>query len=112
MHYPRRAADHDGEVLEGCVTKRRDREGALKFLKNAMNRDGNSSVVVTGNCPSYKAAMKAIGNERRQEKGPHLNTRAADRKKVGTCIAPARLEGSGSDFAAVGAGIIIGDNGV
>lgn len=31
-HYLWRAVDHEGEVLEAFVTKRRDRQAALKFL--------------------------------------------------------------------------------
>ena len=33
-HYLWRAVDHEGEVLEIYITKRRDRKAALKFLKN------------------------------------------------------------------------------
>jgi putative transposase len=77
-HYLWRAVDHEGEVLESYVTKKRDKAAALKFLKNAMKRYGNPHVVVTDRCPSYRAAMKVIGNEGRQ--GPqdlrHLNNRA------------------------------------
>jgi putative transposase len=32
-HYLWRAVDHEGEVLESYVTKRRDRKAALKFLR-------------------------------------------------------------------------------
>ena len=32
-HYLWRAVDHEGEVLDSFVTKRRDRKAALKFLK-------------------------------------------------------------------------------
>jgi putative transposase len=39
-------------------------------------RYGNPDVVVTDRCPSYRAAMKIIGNEARQETGRHLNNRA------------------------------------
>jgi putative transposase len=35
-----RAVDHEGEVLESFVTKRRDRRAALAFLKKAMKRYG------------------------------------------------------------------------
>jgi transposase-like protein len=35
MHYLWRAVDHEGEVLESYVTKRRDRKAALKFLRKA-----------------------------------------------------------------------------
>jgi transposase-like protein len=37
-HYLWRAVDHEGEVLESFVTKRRDRRAALAFLKKAMKR--------------------------------------------------------------------------
>ncbi len=37
-HYLWRAVDHEGEVLELFVTKRRDRRAALKFLKRAMSK--------------------------------------------------------------------------
>ena len=39
-HYLWRAVDHEGEVLEAVVTKRRDRRAALKFLKRTMKRYG------------------------------------------------------------------------
>ena len=35
-HYLWRAVDHEGEVLESFVTKRRDRKAALRFLKKLM----------------------------------------------------------------------------
>ncbi|MDG4648736.1 IS6 family transposase [Roseibacterium sp. SDUM158017] len=44
-HYLWRAVDHEGEVLESFVTKTRDKEAALKFLKKAMRRHGNSTPV-------------------------------------------------------------------
>jgi len=37
-HYLWRAVDHEGEVLETYVTKRRDRNAALKFLRKLMKR--------------------------------------------------------------------------
>lgn len=39
-HYLWRAVDHEGEVLESYVTKRRDRKAALKFLRKLMRRLG------------------------------------------------------------------------
>nr|WP_321442457.1 IS6 family transposase [uncultured Hyphomonas sp.] len=75
-HYLWRAIDHEGEVLESYVTKKRDKAAALKFLKKAMKRYGNPHVVLTDRCPSYRAAMKVIGSEGRQETGRHLNNRA------------------------------------
>jgi putative transposase len=60
-HYLWRAVDHEGEVLENFVTKRRDRKAALKFLKKTMKRFGNPEV---------------IGNAGRQMTGRRLNNRA------------------------------------
>ena len=75
-HYLWRAVDHEGEVLENFVTKRRDRKAALKFLKKTMKRYGNPEVIVTDRLKSYGAAMKVIGNARRQMTGRRLNNRA------------------------------------
>ncbi len=75
-HYLWRAVDHEGEVLEAFVTKKRDRKAALRFLKKAMKRYGRPEVVVTDRLRSYRAAMKDIGNAERQETGRWLNNRA------------------------------------
>ena len=41
-HYLWRAVDHEGEVLEAVVTKRRNKAAALKFLKKLMKRHGKA----------------------------------------------------------------------
>lgn len=75
-HYLWRAVDHEGEVLESYVTKRRDRKAALKFLRKSMRRHGSPDVLVMDKLRSYGAAMKVIGNAERQETGRWLNNRA------------------------------------
>ncbi|MBV1902874.1 MAG: transposase, partial [Marinosulfonomonas sp.] len=75
-HYLWRAVDHEGEVLESHVTKRRDRKAALKFHRKSMKRHGNPAVIVTDKLRSYGAAMKQVGNAGRQETGRWLNNRA------------------------------------
>ena len=75
-HYLWRAVDHEGEVLESYVTKRRDRKAALKFLRKTMKRFGQPHVIVTDLLRSYGAAMKVIGNADKQETGRWLNNRA------------------------------------
>ena len=75
-HYLWRAVDHEGEVLESYVTKRRNRNAALKFLRKTMKRFGRPHVIVTDLLRSYGAAMKVIGNADRQETGRWLNNRA------------------------------------
>ena len=75
-HYLWRAVDHEGEVLETYVTKRRDRTAALRFLRKAMKRYGRPEIVVTYQLRSYRAAMREIGNEACHETGRWLNNRA------------------------------------
>ncbi|MCH7687849.1 MAG: IS6 family transposase [Planctomycetes bacterium] len=75
-HYLWRAVDHEGEVLEAFVTKKRDRKAALRFLKKAMKRYGRPEAIVTDRLRSYRAAMREIGNQARQETGRWLNNRA------------------------------------
>lgn len=75
-HYLWRTVDHEGEVLESYVTKKRHKKSALKFLKKSMKRHGRPHVLVTDKLRSYGAAMKDIGNAQRQETGRWLNNRA------------------------------------
>ena len=71
-----RAVDHEGEVLEGLVTKRRDRRAALKLLKRTMKRYGRPQSIVTDRLRSYRGVMKVLGNPGRQDCGRWLNNRA------------------------------------
>jgi putative transposase len=75
-HYLWRAVDHEGEVLDSFVTKRRDRKAALKFLRKNMKRHACAHIFVTDNLRSYGAAMKVIGYVDKQETGRWLNNRA------------------------------------
>ena len=75
-HYLWRAVDHEGEVLESFVTKRRDRKAALKFLRKAMRKHGRPETIITDRLRSYGAALKELGAVGRQETGRWLNNRA------------------------------------
>jgi putative transposase len=77
-HYRWRAVDHEGEVLENYVTRRRDRKAALKLIRKSMKNYGQPKVIGTDKLRSYRAAMKVIGNADRQEKGRWLNNRVAN----------------------------------
>jgi putative transposase len=76
MHYLWRAVDHEGEILESHVTKKRDKFTALHFLKKALKRHGRPEAVVTDGLRSYLAAMRELGNLERREMGRWLNNRA------------------------------------
>jgi putative transposase len=76
QYYLWRAVDHEGEVLESYVTKRRDKKAALKFLRKSMRRHGSPEVLVTDKLRSYGAALKDLGIRDRQETGRWANNRA------------------------------------
>ena len=75
-HYLWRAVDHEGEVLESFVTKRRDKKAALKFLTKSLKRHGPPAEIVTDRLRSYGAALGDLGICDRQETGRWLNNRA------------------------------------
>ncbi|AQS42343.1 MAG: Transposase [Candidatus Tokpelaia hoelldobleri] len=74
-HYLWRAVDHEGEVLECYVTRRRDRKSAKKFILKALRRYGYPHVVTTDRLLSYGAAFREIGIEGRQQCGGRSNNR-------------------------------------
>jgi putative transposase len=74
-HYLWRALDHEGEVLESGVTKRRNKQAALKFLRKLMKRHGRTEEIVTDRFPSYRAALRELGSVDRQTTGRWLNNR-------------------------------------
>lgn len=76
MHYLRRAVDHEGEVLESYVTKKRNKFAALAFMKKALKRHGRAEKIVTDRLKSYPAAMRELGDVERREMGQWLNNRA------------------------------------
>jgi putative transposase len=75
-HYLWRAVDHEGEVLESFVTKRRDKKAALKFLQKSLRRHGVVETIVTDRLASYGAALKQIGAITKRNIGRWLNNRA------------------------------------
>ena len=76
QHYLWRAVDHEGEVLESFVTKRRDKKAALKFMKKSLKRHGRTETIVTDCLRSYGAAPRELGLSDRQETGRWANNRA------------------------------------
>ena len=71
-----RAVDHEGEVLDVVVTKRRNKKAALKFLRKLMRRYGRPKEIVTDRLPSYRAALRELGWSDLQTTGRWLNNRA------------------------------------
>ncbi len=75
-HYLWRAVDQEGEVLEVFVSKKRDREAALKFLRKLMKRYGRPDAIITDRLRSYRAALRELGGSGLQQAGRWLNNRA------------------------------------
>ncbi len=76
MVYRWRAVDHEGATLESYVTKTRDKNAALTFMKKALKRHGSPEAIVTDGLRSYRAAMTELGKVDKQEVGRHANNRA------------------------------------
>ena len=70
-----RAVDHEREILESYVTRTRDKDAALTFMKKALKRHGSPATIVTDALKSYVAAMRDLGNGEKQEVGRHANNR-------------------------------------
>ena len=75
QHYLWRAVDHEGEVLEAYVTKKRDRKAALKFLRKALKRLDPPGDIVTDRLRSYGAALRELGLAEAQVTGRWMNNR-------------------------------------
>src|ERR687883_49182 len=72
-----RAVDHEGEVLDVLVPRRRDKNAALKLMRKLLKKQGFApAVVVTGKLRSYGAAFAELGLMARHEQGLRQNNRA------------------------------------
>ena len=75
MVYLWRAVDQEGEILESYITKTRDKEAALRFMKKTLKRHGSPEAITTDGLRSYRAAMNDLGNGAKQEVGRWANNR-------------------------------------
>jgi putative transposase len=75
MVYLWRAVDHEGEILESYITRTRDKDAALTFMKKTLRRHGAPAAITTDGLRSYRAAMNELGNEEKQDIGRWANNR-------------------------------------
>jgi putative transposase len=61
-----RAVDHEGEVLECFVKKRRNKAAAKKFVVKTMRNHGYPKIITTDKLQSNGAAFREIGVADRQ----------------------------------------------
>jgi putative transposase len=71
-----RAVDHEGEALESYVTKTLDKSAALRFIRKAPKRPGQTVEIVTDGLRSYPAAMKDLNCKQHRRSGRWVNNRA------------------------------------
>jgi len=75
MVYLWRAVDHEGEILESYVTRTRDKNAALAFMKKAVKRHGSPEAITIDGLRSYRAALTELGTREKQEVGRWANNR-------------------------------------
>src|SRR3954447_2416840 len=56
MRYLWRAVDQEGEILESYITRSRDKDAALRFMKKTLKRHGSPDAIATDGLRSYRAA--------------------------------------------------------
>jgi hypothetical protein len=72
-----RAVDHEGEVLDVLVQRRRDKRAAVKLMRKLRKNQGFApAAVVTDKLRSYGAAFAELGLAARHEQGVRMNNRA------------------------------------
>ena len=55
MVYLWRTVDQEGELLESFVTRKREKDAALTFMKKALKRHGSPEKITTDGVRSFKA---------------------------------------------------------
>ena len=78
-----RAVDHEGEVLEILVQRRRDRSTAVKLMRKLLRKQGFAPMrVTTDKLGSYGAAFRHLGLSCHYEQGLRENNRAENSHQV------------------------------
>ena len=78
-----RAVDHEGEILDVLVQRRRDRRAAVKLMRKLLRKQGFVPTrVTTDKLPSYGAALRELHLTCRHEQGLRMNNRAENSHQV------------------------------
>src|SRR5258708_456071 len=71
-----RAVDHEGEILDMLVQRRRDKRAALRLMRKLLKKQGFApKLLVTDKLRSYAAAFRRLRLTCRHEQGPQTNNR-------------------------------------
>jgi len=72
-----RAVDHEGEVLDVLVQRRRDSRAALRLMRKLLKKQGFApKLLVTDKLCSYTSAFRRLGLACPHEQGLRMNNRA------------------------------------
>src|SRR6185312_13435058 len=83
-----RAVDHEGEILDMLVQRRRDQRAALKLMRKLLRRQGFAPrLIVTDKLRSYGAAFRELHLTDRHDQRLHKNNRAENSHQVATARA-------------------------
>src|SRR3954471_15086568 len=78
-----RAVDHEGEVLDMLVQRRRDRRAALRLMRKLLRKQGfTPKLLTTDKLGSYRAAFRHLGLTCPHEQGLRKNNRAENSHQV------------------------------
>jgi putative transposase len=78
-----RAVDHEGEILDMLVQRRRDKRAALRLMRKLLRKQGVApKLVVTDKLRSYGAAFRDLRLTCRHEQGLRMYNRAENSHQV------------------------------
>src|SRR2546421_2001430 len=78
-----RAVDHEGEILDMLVQRRRDRRAALKLMRKLLRKQGFAPrLVVTDKLRSYGAAFRELHLTCHHDQGLRKNNRAENSHQI------------------------------
>jgi len=78
-----RAVDHEGEVLDMLVQRRRDSRPALRLMHKLLKKQGFApKLLVTDKLRSYASAFRRLGLSCLHEQGLRMNNRAENSHQV------------------------------
>jgi transposase-like protein len=78
-----RAVDHEGEILDMLVQRRRDQRAALKLMRKLLRKQGFAPrLVVTDKLRSYGAAFRELHLTCQHDQGLRKNNRAENSHQV------------------------------
>ncbi len=78
-----RAVDHEGEVLDMLVQRRRDKRAALRLMRKLLKKQGfTPKLLTTDKLGSYGSAFRPLHLTCRHEQGLRKNNRAENSHQV------------------------------